>query len=105
MIRDDYNATEGIEHLRAAVRMFDCNNESFNSEFTLAELLKIYAAYKLSGWDITPDEWADQQVSEALLGIIPQWNSDGPIYPEDRWSRALVIPPRRADVFVPPGDR
>lgn len=29
-----------------------------------------------SEWDIYPDQWAPWQVTDALAGIVPEWNSD-----------------------------
>jgi hypothetical protein len=73
----------GIEHMRRAVRIFDSCNENFNQRFSPAQLLKLYDAYSACGWDITPDEWSVEQVSAALKGIVPRWESEGvPLLPE-----------------------
>lgn len=74
-------STTTIETLRLAVNLFSNCSEGFNQQFTAAELIRIYCAYKASGWDITPDRWEARQVADALVGIAPQWTADEtPIY-------------------------
>ena len=71
----------GMEKLRKAVSLFNNCNESFLDRFSEAELLCIYEAWSKSGWDITPDDWEEQQVTNALFGIVPQWDNDEkPLY-------------------------
>jgi hypothetical protein len=58
----------GIEELRIAVRLFNNCRESFNERYTAEQLLLLYRAYARSDWDITPDEWADDELDAALAG-------------------------------------
>lgn len=74
-----------IEQLRHLVDIFNLNNEGFNMRFTLPQLFQIYDAWMLSGWDIRPDEWSEQQLSEALQGIAPDWDEEElPVFSGDR---------------------
>ena len=71
----------GMEKLRKAVRALNYCNESFLDRFTVTELLCIHDAWLKSDWDIVPDDWEDQQVTNALFGIVPQWDdNEKPIY-------------------------
>lgn len=63
----------GIDELRRAVRLFSNCNETFNQQYSAAELLLLADACVRSGWDFTPDEWDERQISEALLGTAPDW--------------------------------
>ncbi len=63
----------GIEELRKAVNVFDNCRESFNDRFTMTQLITLWRALHLCEWDITPDEWSERQVNEALRGIVPQF--------------------------------
>jgi hypothetical protein len=58
----------GIEELRIAVRLFNNCRESFNERYTLEQLILLYRAYARSDWDITPDEWTDDELAAALAG-------------------------------------
>jgi hypothetical protein len=66
---------EGIYHLSRATR------DAYR--WTAEEWCRLYDAYKASGWDITPDEWTEWQVRDALwFGIAPDWDENGePIAP------------------------
>lgn len=66
----------GVEKLRRAVRILDNNSESFNYRFTAHELLAICEALLRSEHDISPSEWTDRQVREAIKGIPPKWGED-----------------------------
>lgn len=67
----------GIEELRSAVNLFNNCREGFNlserNAFTAEHLIMLYRAYQISGWDITPDEWTDTQVKQALEGKAPRF--------------------------------
>lgn len=63
----------GIDELRRAVRLFGNCNETFNTEHTAENLLKIYRAYHACGWDITPDDWTPEQVMGATIGMVPEF--------------------------------
>lgn len=70
----------GIEELRAAVAFFDTCRESFNMatgdkdrDWTAEQLLKLWRAMRASGWDISPDQWTDKQLKQALRGIAPDF--------------------------------
>lgn len=57
------------------MNLFGNTLEGFNQQYTAEELLKIYRAYKASGWDITPDDWTARQVRRALTaGEAPDWD-------------------------------
>ena len=58
----------GIEALRQAVNLFSNCTESFNEQFTAAELMKLYEAYTRSEWDIPPDQWTPEEIEDALTG-------------------------------------
>lgn len=72
----------GVDLLRGAVNVFGHCSETFNQRFSAEDLLKLYRAFYVCGWDITPDRWTDRQVFEALLGVAPQWDdNEKPLYP------------------------
>lgn len=64
---------KGIELIRMAVRLFDGCNETFNERFATTELILIADAYQRCGWDVRPDVWEEQQIAQALRGIVPQF--------------------------------
>ncbi len=65
----------GIEKLRRVVKLFDYCNESFNTTWTIEELLKLADTCWKSGWDFFPDQYTERQLYEALKwGILPQWD-------------------------------
>jgi len=75
----------GMEKLRKAVAAFNNCNESFLDKYDPLELLSIYEAWVKSDWCITPDDWEEQQVTNALFGIVPQWDdNEKPIYVDNR---------------------
>lgn len=63
----------GAEELRKALNVINGMRESFNDRYTAAQLITPWRALHACEWDITPDEWSDRQVNEALRGIIPQF--------------------------------
>lgn len=67
----------GIEELRKIVAFYSWQCEDFNTEFTIAQLIKLYRIHQQTGWDIYPDRWSDWQINAALnRDIIPQWETD-----------------------------
>lgn len=66
----------GIDELRAARNIFSYCNETFNQRFTTEELLAIAKAHRAAAWDFLPDTWTDQQIAEALRGIVPEWDEN-----------------------------
>jgi hypothetical protein len=67
----------GVDRLRAMRCLFDNCNESFNQRFSVAELVKLFDAYRGSEWDIPPDQWTVRQIVEALRdGRAPTWSDD-----------------------------
>jgi hypothetical protein len=64
---------EPIERIRALVRFFSSHSESWNSQWSISELVAIHDAYQRSEWLIEPRLWTDRQIREALLGIAPNW--------------------------------
>lgn len=80
----------GIEELRELVKAFDRCSEDFLSRFTVAELLKLRAAWKLAEWDYYPDQWTEHQVKEALRGRVPQWDENGRPFERPRARRKLA---------------
>ncbi len=74
-----------VEQLRRCVNL--ANNTRDAERWTAEEWLKLYAAYKASDYDFTPDMWTKEQVEAALASppIVPRWDEDGnPILPERR---------------------
>lgn len=67
---------EGIDLLRAMVRLFDSNREGFNQRFTVDGLLQIAKAHFASEWEFYPDQWEEWQVHDALEGMAPKWDRD-----------------------------
>lgn len=76
MNRAEFDSTPAIEHLRLMVQNFNSVNETFNTRFSMLELLAIHRAWMLSEWDIFPDNWTPRQIKEALKGLPPQWDND-----------------------------
>jgi hypothetical protein len=66
----------GIDELRAARNIFSYCNETFNQRFTTEELLAIAKAHRAAAWDFLPDTWTDQQIADALRGIVPEWDEN-----------------------------
>lgn len=74
-----------IDAMREMVAAFDRCNETFNQQFTLPQLVKIWNAWNQCGWTIPPDEWTSQQVREALRGIAPDWDAqERPVFDAHR---------------------
>lgn len=68
---------EGVDELRCAVRVLDNMREDFNQKFTTEGLLRLLRAFWASDWDITPDAWADWQITAALdRGVVPQFDAN-----------------------------
>lgn len=67
----------GIDALREAVGAFNHCSETFNQKYSAEELLKIHAVWKLIEWDFPPDEWTSYQLSNALKGVVPSWDTNG----------------------------
>lgn len=71
----------GADQLRVIVQNMDATRESFNDEYTAAQLVTIYSMQLESEWDFYPDQWTARQVREALAGKPPRWNDDEtPLY-------------------------
>ena len=60
-----------LDALRRLVKAFDNLNESFNQQFTVKELVKIYNAWQACG--IAPNEWTTIQLEAAKHGIYPRF--------------------------------
>jgi len=72
---EDIKKMSGVDQLRAAVRLFNNCNETFNQKFTPEELMKLWRGYKLCEWDITPDDWTHGQVRRWLMdGDLPTFH-------------------------------
>ncbi len=65
----------GASILRRVVSLCNGMREDFNDRFTPAQLLTLWMAYRHCAWDTAPDTWAERQVLEALVGIVPTWDS------------------------------
>lgn len=63
--------SDGIDKLRHMRNLFDNCSETFNQQWSVPQLEKIYDAYHACGYDITPDEWTMDQVLAALRGTVP----------------------------------
>lgn len=76
----------GISDLRRAVNLFNNCREDFNQQFDdPADLLKLWHAFSICGWDITPDQWEPRQIYEALKGIAPRWDDrEQPLYSDEQ---------------------
>lgn len=60
------------EDLRACANL--AGNTRGADRWTALDWLKLYAAYKACGWDITPDNWTWWQVEDAIeRGVAPRW--------------------------------
>lgn len=83
----------GIERLRRMVNLFNNCNESFNTRFTIEELVKLGDAYQRSEWDIPPDEWTERQIRDAIdKGRAPTWmQEDEPSYDLTEGEIALLV--------------
>lgn len=58
-----------IYDLKEAVCLFDNCRGDFVHQFSIAELILLYQAYKRSEWDVTPDRWTEWEVDLALRGL------------------------------------
>lgn len=65
----------GIDILRGAVAAFACCNETFLWRFSPEQLLRLYDAWMASDWDVSPDQWTEAQVQQALVGWVPAWTA------------------------------
>lgn len=72
----------GAEELICAAQLARNCSLTFTDRFRAEELLKLWRAYRASGWDITPDRWAERQVLQVIdHGIVPRWDADQrPVY-------------------------
>jgi hypothetical protein len=93
---------EGIEELRRMLRVFNDCVEDFNMRYSFDELVKLYRAFRACGWEITPDEWTDRQVKEALRGKVPTWrlSNEEPFYGFTQAERIFLSRVRLADGLV-----
>lgn len=82
----------GMEELRLLVKNFNGCAESFLDRFSVEELITLHRIHQQSDWDIQPDHWEEQQVREALQGIVPSWDDqERPVYSE--CEPAVVLEP------------
>lgn len=65
-----------VAHDRLAGAFALSQNTKNQQRWTAEEWLKLYDAYKVIDWDFTPDEWTEQQVADALAGLVPQWDDN-----------------------------
>mgnify|MGYP001575511803 CR=1 FL=1 len=64
-----------IDKLRAMVRYFSNCNESFNQQFTISELERLYDVAQCCALDCLPDRWTVEQLSDALASEkVPTWD-------------------------------
>lgn len=69
-----FDARSGADQVRQVRRIIDSWNETFMDPFSFAQLHQLVRMHVASDWDYYPDEWADQQVHEALVhGYPPRW--------------------------------
>ena len=77
--------TFAIDELRHITQNYASVSESFLQQFNLEELVMIHRCWMVSGFDIYPDKWLPLQVTEALRGIVPQWDDqEVPRFPSPR---------------------
>jgi hypothetical protein len=72
----------GIDELRRAVRMLSCVNETFNQQYNASDLLKIVDCWARSTHDISPDQWTEKQLRNAVcMNKAPSWDDkEQPVY-------------------------
>jgi hypothetical protein len=63
----------GIERLRCMRNVCGNGTETFNQQWSVAQLDALYDAYHKCGWDIPPDHWSEAQIAEALHGNAPEF--------------------------------
>ncbi len=63
----------GIMQLRDVVHCFGDCNETFNTQWSFTQLIQLYRMMLASGWDYLPDQWTEEQVRDALVGIPPSF--------------------------------
>ena len=82
ILADVPNKLTGMELIRCAQRLFDNGSETFADKFDAVQLLKIAQGWKACEWDIHPDKWEEQQISDLLVyDEIPQWIDEStPLY-------------------------
>lgn len=68
----------GADQLRAIVRAMGDVPEWFNDRYSAQELVRIYSALFASEWDISPHEWAPEQVEAAArANVVPRFDDNG----------------------------
>lgn len=86
----------GIEQLRSAVTLLNYCREAFCQRYSAEELLTFFRMYVECDRFITPDDWTEQQRTEALAGKVPQWDSDDrPVY------SVPVVETQTSDTLLP----
>lgn len=83
-LTEDSSAADVIRSMRNW-----CNNttEGVLDDYSLTELIKLYAAFKACDWDLTIDQWTARQRWEALNeNKIPQWGEHDrdPVYTDPK---------------------
>ena len=74
-----------LEFLRDMVAFFNSCREDAVDDFGVADLINIYNCFLRCGWYIYPDQWTLKQISDAKVGICPDWDDDErPVYAADR---------------------
>lgn len=71
-----YKPRTGVELLRLAVRLCDNGNETFNMRYSAQELLRLTQMWEACEFDIPPHRWEALQITQALRGVVPQFNDD-----------------------------
>lgn len=66
----EVDAMSGAEQLRAATFLMNNCCESYADDLTAEQLILVWRAYRVCGWDITPDDWSPEQLSQALRGEL-----------------------------------
>ncbi len=78
-----FNGTDSAaDILRSMVNWCNNTTESVLDNYSITELIKLYAAFKVCDWDLTLDYWTPRQRWVAVRGIVPQWGEHerDPVY-------------------------
>lgn len=56
--------------------VFSYCSDSFNEQYSAAQLLALWRVYNENECAVFPDQWAPRQVAEALEGRAPKWDDE-----------------------------
>jgi hypothetical protein len=76
-LQAEYEEMPTSEKLERAFNLARNTRTDTVDEFTPEEWIKIHRAYARGEWDLTPDEWTDRQLREAIEGHSPRFEDEG----------------------------